>query len=84
MVFFMTNTENYPEKLRKLKYKFTYFNVIWLCTFALVETFLILYFLEYLFFIEIGVLLAIGMGVQTFTDYPTGDLGDYLRFETVE
>lgn len=47
------------------------------------STFLILYVLEYLSFIDLGLLLSVQFIVQTSLDYPSGNLGDYIGHKWV-
>ncbi|MHA1917983.1 MAG: MFS transporter [Candidatus Ranarchaeia archaeon] len=76
--------ENNSEvELKKLNNKFGYFNVLGSLSYGLIGTFLILYLLDFLNFIEVGLLMAIGFGIQAIADYPTGALGDYLGHKVV-
>jgi MFS family permease len=75
--------EERGRRLKVLKAKVAYFWVLGTISYGFVGTFTILFFLDYLNFIEVGLLLALGMFIQALTDYPTGALGDYVGQKNV-
>ncbi|MFX0173525.1 MAG: MFS transporter [Candidatus Hodarchaeota archaeon] len=44
----------------------------------LTQTFIVLYALQYLTWIELGIVLAVQIGIQIILDYPTGTIGDWI------
>ncbi len=44
----------------------------------LTQTFIVLYALQYLNWTELGIVLAVQIGIQIIVDYPTGTIGDWI------
>ncbi len=44
----------------------------------LTQTFVVLYALQYLTWTELGIVLAVQIGIQIIIDYPTGTIGDWI------
>ncbi|MHA1712881.1 MAG: hypothetical protein ACTSW4_02390 [Candidatus Ranarchaeia archaeon] len=64
--------------IRSLNYKYAYFRVLETIGYGFIGTFLVLFMLDYLSYIEVGILFGIGMAIQAVSDYPTGALGDFI------
>ena len=71
------------ENTKKISLK--YFKVLFSSTvaFAIYETFLILYVLEFITFAQLGIILAIRFAIQALLDYPTGALADLIGHKRV-
>ncbi|MHA2338425.1 MAG: MFS transporter [Candidatus Hodarchaeales archaeon] len=71
------------DNARKFALKYFKVNFSVSFTFALFETFLVLYVLQFVSFIELGIILSIRFAIQALMDYPTGALADVLGHKRV-
>ncbi|MFW9930202.1 MAG: MFS transporter [Candidatus Thorarchaeota archaeon] len=69
---------NSSSPLRNLMRKYSFFSLSYQFLFLFSDTFLMFYVLQYVKFSQFGILIAIMYLVQTLTDYPSGNLGDYI------
>lgn len=72
-----------PENYRHLSRKYGLIQVFQVLTFAIIDTYLVLFLLDFISFGQLGLLLSIKFIVLAFLDYPTGALGDYLGQDRV-
>ena len=65
-----------PEDYQSLALKYTTIAISQWLTFTIVDTFLVLYLLEFLTYRELGIVIAIQLLVGGILDYPTGAFAD--------
>lgn len=79
--FLYTNEMSNKAKETSFKYFKLDFSIT--LTFAIFETFLVLYVLQFVSFIELGIILSVRFAIQALLDYPTGALADILGHKKV-
>ena len=67
---------SYPNEVTNLFYRYIVLDTLILLTLTLNQTFLILYVLQFVDLVVLGLLISVWQITQFFFDYPSGGLGD--------
>ncbi|MFX0092561.1 MAG: hypothetical protein ACFFBD_12430 [Candidatus Hodarchaeota archaeon] len=75
--------QNLSSESKSLTSRYIILDLIRIFSFNMVSMFIVLYFLDTLTLLELGIIFAVGYIITALVDYPTGALGDAIGHKSV-
>lgn len=75
--------EDLDESLQSISKTYFTIDTIKNFTFSVAETFLVLYVLQFVSFVQLGILISVRYAIQSVLDYPTGVIADFVGYKKV-